>query len=184
MAGLAGFHLREANAGDVPALAALKRATFRETFLEDFAIPYPPADIAVFEEESYAPARVSAELADPTHKSWVVEVDGALAGYAHCGPCKLPHPEVTADAQELYQLYVRRAAQGAGLGKALLASAMAHMQARIQGGRAPVWLGVWSGNIRAQAVYTRLGFELVGAYRFRVGGWYDDELIMRREAGA
>ena len=56
--------LRIAGAGDVAALAALKRTTFRETFLEDFAIPYPPADIAVFEAETYGVARVAQELGD------------------------------------------------------------------------------------------------------------------------
>ena len=46
-----------------------------------------------------------------------------------------------------------------------------------QGG--PVWLGVWSGNHGAQALYKRWGFVTVGEHRFRVGSWLDEELTMR-----
>ncbi len=97
--------LRAALPADLPALAALKLRTFRETFGPDgFAIPYPAGDLARFEEESYAPARVAAELADPARATWVADEGGALVGYAQVGPCKLPHDEVRAGEGELYQL--------------------------------------------------------------------------------
>ena len=171
------YLLREAVADDAAALAALKLATFRETFLEDFAIPYPPADLAVFEAESYGLTKVRAELADPAHVTWVVETDGTLIAYAHVGPCKLPHPDVRPGELELYQIYLARAAQGAGLGKRLLTTAMDYMAARSP----RIWLGVWSGNARALAFYGARGFEIVGEYGFRVGTWLDDERIMRRD---
>ena len=171
--------IRPPRPAEVPALTALKLATFREAFLEDFAIPYPPADLAVFEAESYSEATVARELADPAHQTWVVEsadAPGALIAYAHIGPCKLPHPEVQPGDAELYQIYLRRSAQGSGLGKALLELVLAAM-ARISRQQ---WLGVWSGNARALAFYQARGFEIVGEYRFKVGNWYDDERIMRR----
>ena len=107
----------------------------------------------------------------------IAEVDGRLLGYAQVGPCKLPHPEVTADHGELYQIYVRREAQGLGLGKRLLAIALDHLAATRPG---PVWLGVWSGNHKAQAVYRKIGFDKVGEYQFPVGAWRDEEYIFRR----
>lgn len=169
--------LRRARAEDAPALAALKLATFRETFLEEFGIAYPPADLAVFEAETYGPEQVAAELADLAHATWVVEDEaGALAGYAHVGPCKLPHPEASADQSELYQLYVRRAAQGCGAGRLLMDAALDWLAQARPG---PVWLGVWSGNARAQAVYAARGFRKVGEYDFAVGNWRDHEFILR-----
>ena len=39
--------IRPALSSDVAALSALKLAAFRETFLDGFAIPYPPADLAL-----------------------------------------------------------------------------------------------------------------------------------------
>lgn len=171
--------LREATPGDTAALAALKLATFRETFLEDFAIPYPPGDLARFEAETYGEARIAAEIADPAHRTWLCETaDGTLLAYAHAGPCKLPHPEVTPRSGELYQLYVRRDAQGMGLGRRLLATALDWLGTAYPG---PLWIGVWSRNERAQAVYAAAGFRKVGDYHFMVGDHRDEEYIFRRD---
>ena len=139
---LTTFAIRDAVPADAPALAALKLATFRETFLEGFGIPYPPRDLAIFEEESYSVAKVSAELADPAHRTWVAEADGdvgetgRLLAYAHVGPCKLPHPDVRPGELELYQIYLRRQVQGTGLGKALMQRAMGFLEGRGMEGHA------------------------------------------------
>lgn len=171
--------IRSATQADAPVLAELKRTTFRQTFLEEFAIPYPPADLALFEEQSYGPARMAAELTDPTHHSWIAELDGRAVGYAHVGPCKLPHPEASDRQGEIYQLYLRREAQGHGLGKRLLQQSLDYLAQHFPG---PVWLGVWSGNLRAQNLYAGYGFARVGDYRFPVGDWLDEEFIFRRDA--
>ena len=90
----------------------------------------------------------------------------------------MPHPEASLAHGELYQLYVDRDAQGLKLGGKLLALAMEHLAATRPG---PIWLGVWSGNEKAQAVYLAKGFAKVGEYRFKVGSWYDEEYIFRKE---
>jgi len=175
----AGATIRIADAVDAERLAPLKLRLFRETFLTGgFDIPYPPADLARFERESYAPAQVAAELADAGHRTWIAEREGVAAGYAHVGPCKLPHAEVRPDAAELYQLYVGKEAQGLGIGGKLLRRALDHLVATRPG---PIWLGVWSGNLRAQAIYAAQGFRKVGEYRFPVGDWHDHEFIFRRD---
>ena len=171
--------LRPATDADIAALAALKLICFRETFLDGFGVPYPPADLARFETESYGEATIAAELANPSHMSWVCEAsDGALLAYAHAGPSKLPHAEVTPTSGELYQIYVRAAAQGMGLGRQLLATSLDWLATTYPG---PLWLGVWSGNARAQAVYAAAGFRKVGDYHFMVGDHRDDEYIYRRD---
>ncbi len=170
--------LRPAHPRDTAALARLKLATFRETFVDEFKIPYPPGELALFEDASYAPAAVATELADAERATWVVEVGGRMVGYAQVGACKLPHPDVRPRAGELYQLYIEKAAQGTGVGKQLLAVAIQHLATTRPG---PVWLGVWSGNLEAQGFYGRHGFAKVGDYRFPVGrSWFDDEYIFRR----
>lgn len=176
-AAMTDITLRSARVDDAVALATLKRDTFRETFLEEgFAIPYPAPDLAIFEQASYAPEVVARDLADPAKATWVAERDGRFVGYAHVGPCKLPHPDVKPSDGELYQLYVLRGAQGLRLGAELLTLALGHLS-----GRGPVWLGVWSGNQKAQAFYAARGFVEVGQYRFPVGTWFDEELIFRRD---
>ncbi len=170
--------IRRATMADAPALAALKRTTFRETFLEDFAIPYPAADIAHFEVESYGVETVRRELDAPGHATWLgVGAEGVLAGYCHVGPCKLPHADVRPGDGEIRQLYLARAWQGAGLGRRLMVEALAWLDACSPERQ---WLGVWSGNDRAQAFYAAFGFGKVGEYDFAVGRHIDHEFILRR----
>ncbi|HWU01185.1 MAG TPA: GNAT family N-acetyltransferase [Novosphingobium sp.] len=173
-------HIRPAQAADADALAALKLATFHQTFgAEGFAIPYPPADLAVFVAQTYSPEQAAAEIADPAHRTWVAhDEDGALLAYAHVGPCKLPVEGVAPGDGELYQLYLLRSVQGTGLARRLFDTAMGWLEAR--GGQ--IWIGVWSGNIRAQRFYAGCGFEPVATYQFPVGEWRDDEIVMRRLA--
>ena len=73
---------------------------------------------------------------------------------------------------------MRRAAQGLGLGRRLLATALAWLGATYPGS---LWLGVWSRNERAQAVYAAAGFRKVGDYHFMVGNHRDEEYIFRRD---
>lgn len=170
--------IRRAGPDDAAALADLKRETFLESFVEGgFRIPYPADDLSDFLEAAYSEAVVARELADAGRASWVAEEDGRLLGYSHVGPCKLPHPEVTPGGGELYQLYLRSESQGLGLGRRLLDAGLAHLEATRPG---PLWIGVWSGNRAAQAIYAKRGFRKVGEYRFPVGSWHDDEFIFRR----
>ncbi|HEY1124288.1 MAG TPA: GNAT family N-acetyltransferase [Sphingobium sp.] len=171
--------IRRARPGDVAALAALKLATFRETFIEGFRIPYPPADLARFEKENYSLDKIAGELDDWRHATWVCEgAGGALLAYAHCGPCKLPHRDVTDASGELYQIYIRKSAQGLGLGRELLQQSLGWIARAYPG---PQWLGVWSGNLKAQGFYAAMGFRKVGDYHFMVGTHRDDEYIFRRD---
>lgn len=171
--------IRVATLADAAALADLKRETFRETFLQDgFGIDYPPDDLAAYEARSYSVETISAQLVDPQCRTWVAENDdGTLVGYAHAGPCKLPHPEVADGSGEIHQIYLRRGIQGTGAGRALFDAAL-HYLAETRPG--PVWLGVWSGNAKAIAFYERAGFRQVGTYHFQVGESTDLEYIYRR----
>lgn len=170
--------IRPACLADAEALAVLQRETFRETFVDGgFAIPYPTADLAQFEAARYDPEHVAAQLSDPEKMSWVAEAAAGLLGYVHVGPTKLPHPDARPHHGELYQLYVRSEAQGLKLGGKLLSTALDHL-AKTRAG--PIWVGVWSRNFRAQAIYAAQGFEMVGEYDFPVGDWTDREFIFRR----
>ena len=169
--------LRPATPADAARLADLGRRTFLDTFVEGFAIPYPPQDLAHYLEEAFAEARVADRLADPAERWWVGERDGRLAGFAQAGPCALPHPEATPANGELKRLYIDRQAQGLGFGRALLEQALAWLDEAFTG---PQWIGVWSGNLKAQRLYARYGFEKAGEYDYPVGAWRDREFILRR----
>lgn len=170
--------IRRAEPRDAERLAELAHATFRETFLEDFAIPYPPDDLAVFVAATYTAAAFADILADPSQAAWLVEAeDGRACAYATAGPCSLPHPQARPEHGELKRLYVRRTHQGSGLGLRVFDAALSWLGQVYDG---PKWIGVWSGNLKAQRFYDRHGFAKVGECDFPVGEWRDREFILRK----
>jgi ribosomal protein S18 acetylase RimI-like enzyme len=169
--------IRQATPGDCDILAALGERTFRETFVDGFAIAYPADDLAHFVAQSYAPEAFADKLADPSQALWLAFVGDEPVGYANVGPCHLPHPDVQPHDAELYRLYVLRDHQGRRLGPLLMETALTWLD---RDGPGPLWLGVWSGNVKAQAFYARYGFEKVGDYEFPVGATRDHEFILCR----
>lgn len=158
-----------------PAHAADLAHLARDTFSQTFGHLYPPADLAAFLAR-YTPEMFAHILADPTQRIWVVRDGPELLGYAHAGPCGLPHAEVTPACGELKRLYLRQGAQNGGYGSALLREALAWLSAP----QRKLWIGVWSENLGAQKLYGKYGFQKVGEYHFIVGSTRDREFILRR----
>ncbi|HZV84341.1 MAG TPA: GNAT family N-acetyltransferase [Brevundimonas sp.] len=169
--------IRPAIEADAAALGVLGRQTFIDTFVEGFGIPYPIDDLAVFLDASFSPDAIRAKLQEPGSAWWVAERDGALLAFANTGANTLPHPDAKPSHTELRRLYVSRAAQGLGLGTRLLKLTLDWMEANSDG---PLWIGVWSGNLKAQKLYAAYGFEKAGEYKYPVGRWLDHEFILRR----
>ncbi|MCS6627277.1 GNAT family N-acetyltransferase [Roseibacterium beibuensis] len=172
--------IRSAVDADAAALAELGRQTFIDTFVAGFGIPYPADDLTVFLDANFSAEAIAAKLKEPGAAWWVAEAaNGELLAFANTGPNTLPHPEARESHAELRRLYVAKAAQGLGLGTRLLAVALEWMEAHTDG---PLWIGVWSGNLKAQKLYAAYGFEQAGTYQYPVGRWLDDEVILRRGA--
>ena len=169
--------IRPAVEADAAALGVLGRQTFIDTFVDGFAVPYPADDLATFLDASFSPEAIRAKLQEPGAAWWVAERDGELLAFANTGPNTLPHPDARASHTELRRLYVAKAAQGLGLGTRLLTVALQWMEANTDG---PIWIGVWSGNRKAQKFYAAFGFSKVGDYQYPIGRWLDDEFILRR----
>ena len=169
--------IRPARPDDAAALAVLGRQTFVDTFVDGFGIPYPADDLAAFLDKSFSVETISSKLVEPGTAWWVAERDGAILGFANTGPNTLPHPDAQPSHAELRRLYIGRYAQGLGLGTKLLKLALDWMEAHTDG---PLWVGVWSGNEKAQKLYAAYGFEKAGEYDYPVGAWNDREFILRR----
>lgn len=169
--------IRPAEMRDLAALSALSRQTFTETFIEGFGIPYPADDLEGFYVDSFGQEALAKRINDEACVFWVAERGGELLALCHAGPNGLPHDDARDGEMELRRLYVARAAQGLGLGTTLLKMALEWMQAKTSGA---LWIGVWSGNLKAQKLYAAYGFDKVGEYQYPVGKWMDDEFILRR----
>jgi len=169
--------IRPATPADAEALSALGARTFMDTFVHGFGIPYPAEDLAAFLESSLGVEATKAHLNNPHQAWWIAERDGQALAFAQVGPNGLPHPEARPSHSELKRLYVAKEAQGLGLGSRLLALSLDWMERNTDG---PLWIGVWSGNLKAQKLYTAHGFEKAGEYDYPVGSWLDHEFILRR----
>jgi ribosomal protein S18 acetylase RimI-like enzyme len=179
------FVLRRAVMNDIKALSELRQKTFRETFLEDFSIPYPEKDLDTFLRSSSSPESFAENIHDPKGAIWVIEdkTNSELVAFVMAGPCyddEIPHPDVCSDKDaELNRLYVRRDLQSHGFGQQLMNVILPwleeHYPAR------PIWLTVWSRNFKAQKFYNHYGFSKVGEFDYCVGEWKDLEFIMKRQ---
>ncbi len=169
--------VRPATPADAHLLSRIGWETFLATFVEGFAMPYSADDLAHFRAASYAPEQFTALLESPAGAGWIAERGGEPVGFATIGGATLPHPDIRSGQGELKRLYVRGAEQGGGLARRLMDTALARLERDAPG---PVWLGVWSGNLRAQRFYARYGFERAGEYVYEVGAARDHEFILRR----
>lgn len=170
--------IRPARLDDAAALGALGRQTFVDTFVEGFGIPYPEADLNAFLDASFDVEPTLKKLAEPGAAWWVAERGVELLAFANAGPNGLPHRDARPSHMELRRLYVSKTAQGLGLGTKLLTLSLDWMEANTDG---PLWIGVWSGNDKAQRLYAAYDFEKVGEYDYPVGAWRDHEFILRRD---
>jgi GNAT superfamily N-acetyltransferase len=167
-----------ATVDDVPLLCHLGAATFRETYraISD------PREVDDYAGTHFTAAKVEAWLRQPRARTLLAFADGTAAGYAHLRLAAVPACVPDRQAIELSRLYLLAAAQGGGLGGALMDAALA--QAAGLGARS-VWLGVYDRNLRALAFYARRGFVQVGTHDFEFGGrLYADPVLTRALAAS
>jgi ribosomal protein S18 acetylase RimI-like enzyme len=162
---------RPATPDDAQALAAFAARSFVDTF----GHLYPREDLESYLAKSYALDVIAEELADPAVRYALALRDGAIIGYSMWGPVDLK-AEHSANAWELYRLYVDPQAKGAGVAHKLMDDVIAAVRAI---GGDELWLSVWENNERAQAFYRRYGFEHIGEHKFMVGNTADRDLIWR-----
>lgn len=162
---------RPARPADAPALAAMARGSFTQTF----GHLYAPADLATFLDGTFGPGGLPAQIDDPDYTLRLATDGETIVGFGKLGPVAFPgewHPT----AIELHQLYVARDRHGTGVGPALMDWAIDHARAT---GRTEMILSVYVDNHRAKAFYRRYGFVDIGRYDFPVGDHIDEDRMMR-----
>jgi diamine N-acetyltransferase len=153
-------------------------ASFAARIFEDtFGSANDPGDMALHLSTAYGLAQQTRELSDPAIGTLLVEIDGALAGYAQIREGKAPDCVRGAGPIEIQRFYVDRRWQGRGLAQELMNAV--RKAAAVRGGRT-LWLGVWERNERAQAFYRKCGFTDVGSQPFMLGLDRQTDRIMSR----
>jgi diamine N-acetyltransferase len=158
--------------GDEASLALVGQATFLETFAGILA----GKDIVAHCAQAHSAEMYRAWLADPNYALWLVESSpgNAPVGFMVVAPPQLPLSDTAGDL-ELKRIYLLGKFQGGGLGKRLVAAAVAHS---IAAGAKRLLLGVYAHNQPAIEFYERAGFRKLGTRKFDVGGKeYDDNIM-------
>jgi ribosomal protein S18 acetylase RimI-like enzyme len=165
-------HVRRCAPGDEAALALVGQATFLETFAGILG----GDDIIAHCAKAHAIELYRTWLADPGHALWLAESTpgNAPVGYMVIAPPQLPLPDTSGDV-ELKRIYLLGRFQGGGVGKRLVATAIAHSESVCA---RRLLLGVYAHNRPAIAFYERAGFDRLGSRKFNVGGQdYDDNIM-------
>ncbi|CAN5378703.1 GNAT family N-acetyltransferase [soil metagenome] len=169
------FSIRQATAGDAPALAAVAAETF------PLACPphTKPEAIAAFIAANLSETSFDGYLADPDRSLFIAEVGDEPAGYTMVVFGEPSDPDVATavtarPTAELSKVYVREAFHGGGLAAQLVAASVESARDR---GAVSVWLGVNQENVRANRFYEKRGFALAGTKRFLVGDRYEDDFV-------
>ena len=165
--------IRPATVDDVDTLCRLGAATFRETYrtISD------PREVDDYADEHFTPAKVRSWLRNPDARTLLAVAADAPVGYAHVRRAKVPDCVADREAVELSRLYLLGSAQGTGLGTAMMAAALAQVEAL---GARTVWLGAYDRNVRALAFYARHGFARVGTHAFEFGGQIHADPVLTR----
>jgi len=168
--------IRPATLADVPLLCRLGAATFRQTYTPISV----PREVDEYAETNFTADKVEGWFRKPCARTLIASLGDVPVGYAHVRSAKVPACVADRKAVELSRLYLLASAQGAGLGGALIAAAIA--EAAALGGRT-VWLGAYDRNVKALAFYARRGFVRVGTHDFEFAGQiYADPVFTRRVA--
>jgi ribosomal protein S18 acetylase RimI-like enzyme len=140
--------IRAATAADAGAIAAVQARGWRHAY-GDIVAPEDMPDPATKEPEWRD------RIADPDVGVLVFDHDGSVAGFAAFGASR--DADAREHTAELYAIYVDPAAQGAGVGSALIEAAVEDLAARRF---ADAMLWTLQGNGLARAFYERHGWTL------------------------
>jgi ribosomal protein S18 acetylase RimI-like enzyme len=170
--------IRFASEGDAAALSLLASATF--------PLACPPGtdedDIASFVATNLTAERFAHHLADPARTVLLATEQGEPTAYSMVVLGE-PREQVRASLTvsptvELNKFYVVPQAHGNGLASQLMDASVELARGN---GAAGVWLGVSSGNTRANRFYEKHGFRVVGTMSFAVGEHtVDDDFVRER----
>ena len=169
------FTIRRCAAGDAPAVASLGARLFTETY----GPTHPEPELSRYLARSFSVEGLSEAIADDDTSIFVAEdSSGVPIAYAYLRAS--PEPPTGVDGQrafEIVRFYVDGAAQGRGVGAALMSSCFNDASVR---GADVVWLQVWKEAPWAVGFYHRMGFSVVGSAPFYFGDRVGDDHIMSR----
>jgi len=156
-----GIEIRLATRVDLPAVIEVAILAY-----ETFAPLNTREDLDIFYRDYYTLSKLEEELSQPETALYLVLSSGEVLGFAQLRKSSEVRETLGDSTVELQRLYIHPRHQGKGLGSMLMETALRYTESK---GAAWLWLGVWEKNVKAQAFYTKWGFERFGEHIFVVG---------------
>src|SRR5882757_1034031 len=149
---------------DVPALAAISKQTFYDTFTGTCT----EEDMQQFLVAYFAEHIVAKEVADINDQYYFAEIDNVPVGYIRFMEDYRNFSVMEKwKALELKRIYVLNEYQGKGVAQKLMDLYLTYAK---ENNYEVVWLGVWEENLKAQNFYKKYGFEFSGhTHNFPIG---------------
>lgn len=163
--------IRDCTEADMPGVTAIYAQSVRE---ETASFELVPPDLAEM-------TRRRAAIVEKGYPYLVAELEGAVAGYAYASAFH-PRPAYALTVENT--VYVARAAQRRGVGRALMTALIEACTAR--GYRQMIAIVGGSGHIASIALHKALGFNQVGVFKsvgYKHGRWLD-AVYLQRPLGA
>lgn len=148
-------------------------------FTEAYGPTHPEPELSRYLARSFSVDKVRDEITDH-HVTMFVAEDETMRplGYAFLRKtAELPDGVTSYNSFEVVRFYVEAAAQGRGIGAALMEECFAESRHR---GADMIWLQVWKEAPWAIGFYARMGFSPVGSAPFYFGEQVGDDHIMSR----
>ncbi len=149
--------VRAAHLEDAAAIAAVHVASWRQAYRG--MLPEAHLDSLSTSEKEATTQRLLRSPSSPRHRLLVVDRGGQLLGFAATGPASGDFGEATG---EVFAIYLHPAAWGRGLGRLLMAQALAYLQ---EEGFQEAVLWVLERNVQARQFYEAGGWGQEGEAR-------------------
>ncbi len=164
--------IRKATVADAGAISAVA--------VQTFALACPPGtpqeEIDNYTRDTLQPAHFEALLAGDGCDVWLLDSNGAVAGFTLIThrPERIGLPEAD-DMQELTRCYVLATQHGTGSAQRLMSATLAGIAGKLR-------LTVNDENAKAIRFYERNGFVAVGETSFQCGAELQRDIVMVRGA--
>ena len=167
------FAIRRCGPSDTPMLAELGARLFTEAY----GPTHPEPELSRYLARSFSVSSVRDAVSDGNVTMFVAEdFSSRPIGYAFLRhTIELPEGVTSSNSFEVVRFYVEAAAQGRGVGAALMEECLEDARRR---GADTVWLQVWKQAPWAVRFYERMGFTAVGSAPFYFGDQVGDDHIM------
>mgnify|MGYP001115341649 CR=1 FL=1 len=136
-----------------------------EAFLPAHGHSSPKKDIESYINRNFSIENFKKELADPAFEYYLIYHNNKAVGFSKV-IFNIPHENVIAqNVTKMERLYILKECYGLNLGAELMQFNIDLAKKNNQEG---IWLEVWIENHRAIKFYTKMGFNIIGNYNFKV----------------